>query len=225
MKESVYYFILVITVFWIISCTRTRKSGNNLQENCFEEEYIMDHIDSIKNISLDTIVFNNEEILNYTDRIELIRKEGGDRPDRSSIWVRNKEDGKSSKLFDIVPFSEYGWYIGDGKRFIRVSSDTLPVCSNIHIYNTRPLQIIVEGCPDLRNIYSFFIDVNSKKTWYVPSNSGYLGDTEEGYMIFKSYRYVSDPDIAGRYTFLQIFNERGLMVDSLSLEHLRLEGK
>ena len=46
---------------------------------------------------------------------------------------------------------------------------------------------------------------------------------EEGYMIFQSYRYVSDPDIAGRYTFLQIFDETGNLVDSLDLEHVRLK--
>lgn len=42
-------------------------------------------------------------------------------------------------------------------------------------------------------------------------------------MIFRSYRYVSDPEIAGRYTFLQIFNEEGVMVESLDLEHVKLE--
>lgn len=36
-------------------------------------------------------------------------------------------------------------------------------------------------------------------------------------------RYVSDPDIAGRYTLLQIFDKTGNMVDSLDLEHVKLE--
>lgn len=49
------------------------------------------------------------------------------------------------------------------------------------------------------------------------------GGTEEGYMVFRSYRYVSDPDIAGRYTFLQVFNDKGEMVDSLDLEHVKLK--
>ena len=83
-------------------------------------------------------------------------------------------------------------------------------------------QLIVEGCPDSRNEFSYFIDVPSRKAWYVPANSGYMGGTEEGYRVFRSYRYVSDPDIAGRYTFLQVFNDSGVMVDSLDLEHVIL---
>lgn len=42
-------------------------------------------------------------------------------------------------------------------------------------------------------------------------------------MVFRSYRYVSDHDIAGRYTFLQVFNDKGEMVDSLDLEHVKLK--
>ena len=41
----------------------------------------------------------------------------------------------------------------------------------------------------------------------IDATRGYMGGTEEGYMVFRSYRYVSDPDIAGRYTFLQVFDE------------------
>ena len=101
--------------------------------------------------------------------------------------------------------------------------DSILVTSRVTIYNYYPLQLIVAGCPDMRNEFSYFIDVDKRKAWYVPANQGYIGSTsEEGYMIFQSYRYVSDPDIAGRYTFLQIFDETGNMVDSLDLEHLHL---
>ena len=113
--------------------------------------------------------------------------------------------------------------MGDGNKFYPVPIDSILVTSRVTIYNYDPLQLIVEGCPDMRNEFSYFIDVDKRKAWYVPANQGYIGSTsEEGYMIFQSYRYVSDPDIAGRYTFLQIFDETGNMVDSLDLEHLHL---
>ena len=113
--------------------------------------------------------------------------------------------------------------MGDGTSFIPVPIDSIPVTSTVSIYCDDPLQLIVEGCPDMRNEFSYFIDVPSRQAWYVPANQGYIGSTlQEGYMIFQSYRYVSDPDIAGRYTFLQLFDETGNMVDSLDLEHLHL---
>ena len=141
-----------------------------------------------------------------------------------AIWIRNKTTEEETKLYQTIRPDWHCWYMGEGNKFYSVPIDSILVTSKVSIYNNDPLQLIVEGCPDMRNEFSYFIDVPSRKAWYVPANQGYVGHTsEEGYMIFQSYRYVSDPDIAGRYTFLQLFDETGNMVDSLDLEHLHLE--
>ena len=141
-----------------------------------------------------------------------------------AIWIKNKTTKQETKLYQTVRSDGHCWYMGDGNKFYPVPIDSIFVTSSVSIYNDDPLQLIVEGCPDMRNEFSYFIDVPSRKAWYVPSNQGYIGKTsEEGYMIFQSYRYVSDPDIAGRYTFLQLFDNKGNLVDSLDLEHLHLE--
>lgn len=141
-----------------------------------------------------------------------------------AIWIKNKTTQQETKLYQTVRPEWHFWYMGDGNRFYPVSIDSIPATSRVAIYSDDPLQLIVEGCPDLRNEFSFFIDVPSGEAWGVPANQGYIGKTsEEGYMIFQSYRYVSDPEIAGRYTFLQVFDKTGNMVDSLDLEHLHLE--
>lgn len=140
-----------------------------------------------------------------------------------AIWIKNKTTKQETKLYQTIRPDWHCWYMGDGTSFIPVPIDSIPVTSTVSIYCDDPLQLIVEGCPDMRNEFSYFIDVPSRQAWYVPANQGYVGSTlEEGYMIFQSYRYVSDPDIAGRYTFLQLFDETGNMVDSLDLEHLHL---
>lgn len=139
-----------------------------------------------------------------------------------AIWIKNKTTKQETKLYQTIRPDGHCWYMGDGNKFYPVTIDSILVTSKAAIYNDDPLQLIVEGCPDMRNEFSYFVDVPSRKAWYVPANSGYLGGTEEGYMIFRSYRYVSDPDIAGRYTFLQVFDETGSMVDSLDLEHVKL---
>lgn len=140
-----------------------------------------------------------------------------------AIWIRNKTTEEETKLYQTIRPDWHCWYMEDGNKFYPVPIDSILVTSRVRIYNNDPLQLIVEGCPDMRNEFSYFIDVPTKKAWYIPANQGYVGKTsEEGYMIFQSYRYVSDPDIAGRYTFLQLFDETGNMVDSLDLEHLHL---
>lgn len=140
-----------------------------------------------------------------------------------AIWIREKGSRQEKKLYQTVKHGCYRWYISDGEVFCPVSLDSILVTEKVTVYNDKPLQLIVEGCPDLRNVFSYFIDVENNKAWKIPSNQGYVGTTsEEGYMVFQSYRYVKDPDVAGRYTFLQIFDDEGKMVDSLNLEHLHL---
>lgn len=171
---------------------------------------------------------DNREILAENDSIQILCEivdSASDSYDVPSVvlMIRDKSDGSEQKLLQTVKPDWFCWYMGDGDKFIEVPIDSITAVSRVFIFNDNPLQLIIQGCPDYRNEFSHFIDVENRKAWYVPANSGYVGGTEEGYMIFRSYRYVSDPDIAGRYTFLQIFDENGLMVDSLDLEHIILE--
>lgn len=141
-----------------------------------------------------------------------------------AIWIKNKKTDKKTKLYQTVRPDWHAWYIADGNNFCPISIDSIYVTDMVTIYNNDPLQLIVEGCPDMRNEFSYFIDVPSRKAWYVPANFGYVGCTAlEHCMIFQSYRYVSDPDVAGRYTYLQIFDNKGVMVDTLNLEHVHLQ--
>lgn len=170
---------------------------------------------------------DTKECVATADSIEILREVVDPAKDEYDIdevvlWLRNKNSGKETKILQTHRPDWHCWYMGDDTKFYPVPFDSLLVATNVDIYNTEPLQLIVEGCPDCRNIFSYFVDVPSRKAWYVPANSGYMGKTEEGYMLFHSYRYVSDPEIAGRYTFLQVFDEKGIMVDSLDLEHVKL---
>lgn len=168
-----------------------------------------------------TIVAENDSIAVLYQVVDSAKDEY-DIPE-VAIWIKNKKTEEETKLYQTIRPDWHCWYMGDGNKFYSVSIDSILVTSRVSIYNDDPLQLIVEGCPDMRNEFSYFIDVPARKAWYVPANQGYVGATsEEGYMIFQSYRYVSDPDIAGRYTFLQLFDETGNMVDSLDLEHLHL---
>ncbi len=141
-----------------------------------------------------------------------------------ALWIRNKSNGAEKKLLQTVRPDWHCWYMGDGDKGIEVPIDSITAISSVYIIQDKPLRLLVEGVPDCRNVFSHIIDVDKRSALYIPANSGYLGMTqEEGYLIFRSYRYVSDPDIAGRYTFLQIFDDKGVMVDSLDLEHLKLD--
>ena len=167
-------------------------------------------------------------VLAEDERYEILREVVDSAEDQYDVdivalWVKDKKTGKNTKLLQTVRPDGAAWYVADGKNFTPAPIDSINAIYNAYIYSWDPLRIIVEGCPDTRNIYSYFIDVPSRKAWYVPANSGYLTTTDnEGYMIFQSYRY-GPVGYAGRYTFLHGFNEEGEMVDSLSLERLFIE--
>lgn len=167
------------------------------------------------------------EFLAETDSIALYRETINPAKDEYDIseftlWMEKKSSGEKTEILRTVRPDWHCWYIADGSEFVEVPIDSILALSRAYIWNENPLQIIVDGCPDARNEFSYFIDVPSRKAYWMPANSGFIGGTEEGYMIFRSYRYVSNPEIAGRYTFLQVFNEAGEMVDSLDLEHVIL---
>lgn len=205
MKAIAKALILFICALVSWSCNqRNSSNGGNADWNSGKE-----------------LVAENDSVALYIQIVDSAKDEY-DIPE-VALWIKNKSTKEATKLYQTIRPDWHCWYMPDGDRFLPVPIDSILTTRRVFIYNYDPLQLIVQGCPDCRNEFNYFIDVDSRKAWYVPANSGYMGGTEEGYMVFRSYRYVSDPDIAGRYTFLQVFNDKGEMVDSLDLEHVKLK--
>lgn len=171
----------------------------------------------------------NRKLLAENDSVQILNEIVDSAKDEydvpvCALWIRDKTTGVEKKLLQSVRPEWHCYYMSDGDKCIDIPIDIITAISKVFIINDNPLQLIVEGVPDCRNVFSYIIDVDQYTAKFVPANSGFLGMTEEeGYLIFSSYRYVSDPEIAGRYTFLQVFDDNGVMVDSLDLEHVILE--
>lgn len=140
-----------------------------------------------------------------------------------SIWLYNKSTKHSSKLLTTVKPEAFWWYQSDGKQGFDYPIDSITAIHKIIPVDSTTL--IVEGCPDNRNLFSYIIDIPARKATYIPCNSGIVGFTsEEGLIIGQSYRYVSDPDIAGRYSYIQVFDWDGYQVADLDLEREHIKG-
>ncbi|MCH5223539.1 MAG: hypothetical protein J1E82_05810 [Muribaculaceae bacterium] len=135
----------------------------------------------------------------------------------NSVWIYNKINGEATKFLTTVKPQYYGWYQSDDIKGLVYPIDSITAIDKIMAIDSTTM--IVSGVPDLRNVYSYIINIPSKKATYLSCNAGVIGLTpEEGLIIAQSYRYVSDPDIAGRYTYLQIFDWEGNQVADLDLE-------
>jgi hypothetical protein len=217
MKKLLYFVFIGIATLTLWSCKKSQPSP-----------LIVRYVDTVYIEKVDTTAPNPKNILAEVDSIQIIQEvidstgNNSDNPIKA-IWLRNKNTGDYQKLFQTRPPKGNSWYTPDGKKWKSVSINDIPGVFSAYIIIYHPLQFIVEGCPDGRNIYSYYIDAESRTAKYIPANSGYMGETEEGYLVFKSYRYVSNPDIAGRYTILQLFNQDGILVEKLDLEHIKLE--
>lgn len=134
-----------------------------------------------------------------------------------SLWILNKADGKASKFMTTRRPTESYWYLPDGRKGLKMTADNITAVDNVIAVGDSTL--IVSGVPDFRNIYSYIVDIPSHEAVMLPCNSGIVGFTaEEGLIIGLSYRYFPDPDIGGRYTYLQIFDWDGNQVAGLDLK-------
>ena len=140
-----------------------------------------------------------------------------------SMYVYNYKTRQLTKLLTTTEPEGYKWYNPDGENASKC------LLTDIHsIYYTRLFpyaeKLLVTGCFDSRNEFSYIIDLNDKSAMFLPTNSGFIGFTsEEGYAVMQSYAYNSGVDEngelkGGRHTILSVFDENGIFIRSLDLE-------
>ena len=68
-------------------------------------------------------------------------------------------------------------------------------------------KIVVEGCPDGRNVWTYIIDLNKRKAIQLPSTEGVQEiDMDKGEIIAASYGYYPE---GGRYTVNKAYSLEG----------------
>ena len=140
-----------------------------------------------------------------------------------SLYVYDYKTRQLTKLLTTTEPEGYKWYTPAGENATKCS------LNDIHsIYYARLFpfakKLLVTGCFDSRNEFSYIIDLDEKSVLLLPTNSGFVGFTsEEGYVVMQSYAYNSGVDEngdikGGRHTVLSVFDENGKFIRSLDLE-------
>ena len=132
----------------------------------------------------------------------------------STLWLYNKESGKVEKLFTT---NIKGYTVINGSGPVEVSKDN--ICAMHSAKFVGEDKIIVEGVPDMRNIYTYLIDLKTGRTLLLPTTGGCLGtSSEEGFLICQSYAYYEG---GGRYTVILVVNNDGRVLKKISLAGLQ----
>lgn len=126
------------------------------------------------------------------------------------IWVYNRNTGVSKEILNTADNHAEADYdaISEG-RSVTVEGKKLAFgeCSQVMFIVCMPGKILVEGCPDSRNIISYIYDFNTGKGIQLPTNEGLrFIDCDEKQLHMKSYRYHEED---GRYSVGLIYDFNG----------------
>ncbi len=141
-----------------------------------------------------------------------------DEPDIVSVWIVNKQQQTATRLLVTNPAAQSVW-----DRMQDRNAVSIPLTQIAAAYKARFVpgenKVIVEGVPDARNVWSYLIDLNTKKASQLSSNSGLVGfcGEDETYIVMQSYRYNPDPEVGGRFPILQLFTTNGRFVKELEV--------
>ena len=83
-----------------------------------------------------------------------------------------------------------------------------------HVISEKPLTLLLESKPDLRNVISCIWKEGADSLITLPTNAGFIGiSEEEGLLIMQSYEYYRQ---GGRYNRIEAFDLDGHLLGSIS---------
>ena len=92
--------------------------------------------------------------------------------------------------------------------------DWIPV-EGLEVLEEEPLCLLLEGYPDLRNVYSRIWHEGRDSLIMLPSNAGLIGiSDEEELLIMQSYEYYEQ---GGRYNRIEAYDREGKLVNSMKV--------
>ena len=157
---------------------------------------------------------SNEYTEIYTS---LLRKGTEDDPaDVVAVWTKDLQTGKVTRLLTTNPNAPTQWENMKDDNAAQVDFNQVAAADNVDFVPFDSNKIIVEGCPDARNVWSYLIDIRQRTACQLCSSSGLIGFShEEGYIVMESYTY--DFDEGGRMPVIKVFDLNGHLVKKMTL--------
>jgi hypothetical protein len=125
-----------------------------------------------------------------------------------SVWLADERTGTVKKVCQTNPTAAPIWEQMKGKDPDAASTELqlIATAERAWIAPGDVSKVIVEGCPDGRNIWTYIIDTNAHTVKQLPSTEGVQDlDWNAKEIIVASYGYDDD----GRYSFKRVYNIDG----------------
>ena len=133
-----------------------------------------------------------------------------------SVWVADERWDKLRRVLTTNPTAVAPWEQMSGKKAngVEVPMHLIAAASSAQYASEDLSKIVVEGCPDGRNIWTYIIDLNKRTAIQLPSTEGVQEiDLEKGEIIAASYGYYPE---GGRYTVNKAYSLEGKFLRQVS---------
>ena len=118
-----------------------------------------------------------------------------------SVWLADERMGTVIKVLTTNPKAEGQWEKMSSKNSnaVEVPMDQIATASTAYLAPGDVSMIIVEGCPDARNIWTYIVDPYANTAKQLPSTEGVQKlDWDNKEIVVSSYGYYPE---GGRYTY------------------------
>ena len=124
-----------------------------------------------------------------------------------SVWWADERTGTAIKVLTTNPTADGNWDKMSHHDAVDVPMHLIATASKAYLAPGDVSKIIVEGCPDFRNIWTYIVDTKTNSAMQLPSTEGVQDlDWEKKEIIAASYGYYPE---GGRYTYNEAYTLDG----------------
>ena len=114
-----------------------------------------------------------------------------------SVWLTNKRTGKVFRVCVTNPMAEAQWGKMNGEKSdaVDVPLSQIAAADKAMIVSGDDVKIIVEGCPDGRNIWTYIIDPYTGTAKQLPSSEGVISFDSDKREIIVLHTAMTQTDV------------------------------
>jgi len=132
-----------------------------------------------------------------------------DPADIKSLWLYDLKTGAADSLFTTNPHAELRWADMNGHP-VEVALTQIAAADKVCFVPDHPQLLLVEGCPEARNVWTYIIDLEAKTARQFPSTEGLLSFSASGdTLVLGAYRYHEE---GGRYSVARTYTLDGQFI-------------
>ena len=221
---------VLLTGSLLSSCNGNKNSNEGESNDSVKNEFFSASNDSIASSqeSDDTEmqgVFTSEETLNISElpkTAQLQAQKGNyelyvnveqeanedDITGVYSVWLADRGKNVVRRILITNPMAAPVWEeMNEKKGGVEVPMDQIAAAERAMFASKDGKRIVVEGCPDARNIWTYIINLDTQTAMQLPGTEGVQDiNIDKGEIILASYGYYEE---GGRYTYQKAYSLDG----------------